>query len=165
MTSKVIWAFSAPIGSLEMAARCMTQSQPSRSRGLDLADVLDELPVGLDHGLPVAALEETEVATDDGVAFLLQQVDQVSPDVASMAGDKDFHGVLLAPGCGSVGKRAGQTAQGAWPEAQSLFRYSRSRWVSMQAQKPRCLNMLSWPSRARRISGSRSRTQFSSGER
>ena len=52
--------------------------------GLDLANVLRELPVGLDHGLPVTSLEETEVATDDGVAFLLQQVDhddsRCSPD-------------------------------------------------------------------------------------
>ena len=32
LTSKVSWAFISPIGSLEIAARCMTQSQPSRSR-------------------------------------------------------------------------------------------------------------------------------------
>ena len=38
--------------------------------GLDLPHILDQFPVGLDHGLPVAALEEAEVAADDGVAFL-----------------------------------------------------------------------------------------------
>ena len=66
--------------------------------GLDLADVLDQLPVGLDHGLPVASLEEVEVAADDGVAFLLEQVDQVGPDIALMAGDEDFHGMSLRDG-------------------------------------------------------------------
>ena len=65
-----------------MAARCITQSQPSRSAASICADVLDEFPVGLDHGLPVAALEEAEVAADDGVAFLLEQVDQMGPDIA-----------------------------------------------------------------------------------
>ena len=69
----------------------MTQSQPSRSPGLDVADVLDQLHVGGDHRLPVAALEEPEVAADDGVALLLQDVDQVRPDVAAMAGYKCFH--------------------------------------------------------------------------
>ena len=98
MTSKVIWALSSPIGSLEMAARCMTQSQPSRSRGLDFADVLDQSAVGLDHRLPVAALEQPEVAADDGVALLLEQVDQMGPDVALMASDKDFHEYIASTG-------------------------------------------------------------------
>ena len=63
--------------------------------GVDLADVLDQLTVGLDEGLPVAALEEVEVAADDGVAFLLEDVDQVGPDVTAMACGENFHGLSL----------------------------------------------------------------------
>ena len=69
----------------------MTQSQPSRSCGFDRADVLDQLDVGLDHRLPVAALEELEVAADDGMTLLLQDVNQVGSDVAAMACHEDFH--------------------------------------------------------------------------
>ena len=91
--SKVSWALSSPIGSLEIAAKCMTQSQPSRSAGFDRADVLDQLNVGLDQRLPVAALEELEVAADDGMTFLFQDVNQVSPDEATMACNENFHAV------------------------------------------------------------------------
>ena len=62
-------------------------------RGFDRADVLDQLAVGLDQGLPVAALEELEVAADDGMAFLLQDVNQVGPDETAMACDENFHNI------------------------------------------------------------------------
>ena len=48
--SKVIWAFSSPIGSLEMAARCMTQSQPSRSPASILRTSLTSSRSGLTMG-------------------------------------------------------------------------------------------------------------------
>ena len=94
--------------------------------GLDLADILDQLPVGFDHGLPVASLKEIEVAADDAVTFLLEQVDQVSSDVTLMAGDEDFHGMSLSEVVEEGGLTI-QTAQDACPDAQSLFRCSRSR--------------------------------------
>ena len=65
-----------------MAARCMTQSRPSRSASLDLAHVLGQISVGLDERFPRAALEEVEVTAGDEVAILLEQVDQLSSDVA-----------------------------------------------------------------------------------
>ena len=60
-----------------------------------MPDVLDEFPIGLDDGLPVTSLEQADVAADDGVAFLLEQVDQMAPDVPSMASDKNFHEISL----------------------------------------------------------------------
>ena len=56
---------------------------------------LIQLTVGLDQGLPVAALEEPEVAADDGVAFLLQDVDQVSSDETAMACNEYSHHVSM----------------------------------------------------------------------
>ena len=64
---------------------------PVEVAGLDGPHVLDQLDVGVDHRLPVAALEEPEVAADDGVPLLLQDVDQVRTDVAAMACYEDFH--------------------------------------------------------------------------
>ena len=63
--------------------------------GVDLADILDQLPVGYDEGLPVAAFEKVDVAADDGVAFLLEDVDQVGPDVTAMACGENFHDLSL----------------------------------------------------------------------
>ena len=78
---------------------------PVEVPGVDLADVLDQLAVGLDQGLPVAALEEVEVAADDGVALLLEDVDQVGSDVTAMACDENFHGLVATWECGVVGGR------------------------------------------------------------
>ena len=64
--------------------------------GLELADILDKLPVGFDHGLPVASLKEIEIAADDAVTFLLEEIDKVSSDETEVAGDEDFHGVSLS---------------------------------------------------------------------
>ena len=69
---------------------------PVEVSGVNLADVFDQLPVGLDQGLPVAALEQVEIAADDGVALLLEDVDQVCPDVTAMACGENVHGLLAA---------------------------------------------------------------------
>jgi len=61
--------------------------------GLDPANILDKLPVGFDLGLPVASLIEIEIAADDGVTFLLEEIDEMSSDETLMASDEDFHGM------------------------------------------------------------------------
>jgi hypothetical protein len=63
--------------------------------GLELAHVLDKLSVGCDQGLPVAAFEEVDVASDDGVAFALEDVDEVGSDVTAMACGENFHDLSL----------------------------------------------------------------------
>lgn len=55
--------------------------------------------------------------------------------------------------------------QGALPLSQRALRACASRRVSMHCQKPVWRNMESWPSAARRSSGSFSRSQDSSSER
>ena len=66
---------------------------PVQVPGFDRADILDQLTIGLDEGLPVAALEELEVAADDGMTFLLQDVNQVGSDETAMACHENFHAV------------------------------------------------------------------------
>ena len=66
--------------------------------GLDLPDILDQFPVGCDERLPVAAFEEVEVAADDGVAFLLEDIDQVGSDITAMACGENFHDLSLFEG-------------------------------------------------------------------
>ena len=74
-----------------MAARCMMQSQPSRSAASTLRTSLGRFPVGLDQRFPGTPLEEVEVAADDEMAFLLEQVDQLRSDVPLMTCDKYLH--------------------------------------------------------------------------
>ena len=80
---------------------------PVQVSGVDLADVFDQLPVGLDEGFPVAALEQVEVAADDGVALLLEDVDQVGPDVTAMACGENVHDLVATWGCGVAGWKLG----------------------------------------------------------
>jgi hypothetical protein len=48
---------------------------PIKVSGIDLANVFDQLSVGLDKGFPVTALEQVEITTNDSVALLLEDVD------------------------------------------------------------------------------------------
>jgi hypothetical protein len=77
---------------------------PVEVSGINLTDVLDQLSVGLDEGFPVAALEQVKITTDDRVALLLEDVDQVGPDVTAMTCGENFHGLLAAWECRALGK-------------------------------------------------------------
>src|SRR6266850_4335313 len=64
-----------------------------------------------------------------------------------------------------ISRQKTHTTHGGLPDAHSFSRYSRSRCVSRQAQKPRCLKIDNCPSRASLTSGSRSSTHDSSADR
>ena len=127
MTSKVVWAFIAPIGSLEIAARCITQSQPSRSLASILRTSLTSSLSGLTMGSQLHPSNRLRSQPTTLVTFLLEEIDKVSSDETLMAGDEDFHGISLSEVVEEGRNWTIQTAQDACPDAQSLFRYSRSR--------------------------------------
>ena len=91
--SKVSWALSSPIGSLEIAARCMTQSHPSRSRASIVRTSLISSRSGSTKGSQLQPSKSLKVAADDGMAFLLQDVDQVGSDKTAMACNENLHSV------------------------------------------------------------------------
>ena len=62
---------------------------------LDRPNVLDEVAVGRDHRLPVATLEQPDVAADDLGALLLKQIDQMGSDEALVTRDEYFHDISL----------------------------------------------------------------------
>jgi hypothetical protein len=61
---------------------------------LDLANIPEDFPVRPYKRFPVAAFEEPQVTANNGMAFLLQQINQVATDVAEMTCDKYFHGIF-----------------------------------------------------------------------
>ena len=61
---------------------------------LDGANVLVQVAIGGNHRLPPAPLEKADVATDDVVPPLLEQVHQMRADVSLVPGDEYLHGAL-----------------------------------------------------------------------
>src|SRR5437899_3617826 len=79
---------------------------------IDAADVGQQLDVGGDRLLPLAAVEQVEVDSGHGVAVLLQQVDQVGADVALVTGDENSHGDCSLDG--PAGGRPRPKSRSAW---------------------------------------------------
>src|SRR5580704_7575858 len=128
------------------------------------ADIVGQVAIGGNGVFPGAALKQSEVATGDRVTGVLEQRHQMGADITFVTGDQYFHDSSKTPLCPVQFVRPWlhSTDHGALPDFHSSSRYSRSRWVSMAAQKPRCLRILSCRSPASLTSGSRSRTQLSS---
>ena len=55
------------------------------------AHILQQRPIRRRELVPGAAVEQVQVAACDGVAFLLEELDEVGADVALVSGDEDAH--------------------------------------------------------------------------
>ena len=70
---------------------------PTRSDPVHIITLRDSRPPDTLRLRPItassggAAVEQTEIAADDVVTFLLQDVDQMAADVALVTSDEDLH--------------------------------------------------------------------------
>jgi hypothetical protein len=59
-------------------------------------NILSEFPVGRNDILPPTAVEYPQIKSGNGVASLLEEVNEMSPDIAAMTSDENFHALFHA---------------------------------------------------------------------
>jgi hypothetical protein len=59
-------------------------------------NILSQFSVGCDDLFPRAVVEQAQITSGDGVSRLFEEINEMSPNIAAMASDKNFHNLLLA---------------------------------------------------------------------
>jgi hypothetical protein len=59
--------------------------------GRDHPNIFSQLSISWNDLLPTTMVEQPEIKSGDGVAALLEEVNKMSPNVASVSGDENFH--------------------------------------------------------------------------
>jgi hypothetical protein len=62
----------------------------------DHPNIFSQFSVDRNDLLPCTVIEQAQIASGDGVASLLEEINEMSPDIATMTGDENFHALLLA---------------------------------------------------------------------
>jgi hypothetical protein len=62
----------------------------------DQPNVFAQFSVSWNDFLPRTPVEQAQITSGDGMASLLEEINEMSPYIAAMTGDENFHALLLA---------------------------------------------------------------------